>query len=73
LIKGLYKAGSLESLESAVLLDGAESAGRDREDDRLLELRHVDALFLQVRIPADVAARVELSGTGAVRVASTDD
>jgi len=63
----------LERSEGAILLNGAKAASRNRDRDGLFELRNVDALLLEVRIAANISARVELSSTSAVRVATADD
>lgn len=67
----LDEPGFLQSLECAVLLDRTETTGRDGDADALLELRDIDRLLLEIGVATDLAARVELCGTGAVRIAAT--
>lgn len=66
----LNDAGFLQSPECAVFLNGAQAAGGESDDHRLLEFGDVNALFLQVRIPTDGAAGIELGGAGAVGIPS---
>jgi len=68
----LDDARFLESPEGTVLLDRPQSFGRNVDDDRLFELRNINALPLDVRITADLASRIELGRTGAVRIAPAD-
>lgn len=63
----------LECLVGAVLLDGAETASRDVDADAFLEFWDIDALFLEIWVTTNLAARVELRCTGAVRISSSDD
>lgn len=46
----LYNTRFLESCVSAVFIDGLNSASRDGESDRLLELRNVDLLVLKIHV-----------------------
>ncbi len=69
----LNKTSFFESSVSAVLVDRLDSAGRDDESHRFLELRDVDLLALKVNVSAALASRVELGCTGSVRVAASDD
>lgn len=62
----LYDAGFLKSSEGAFLLDGAKSASRDRQNDRLLEFWDVNTLLLEVWIASDVSGRIELGCTSSV-------
>ncbi len=66
----LNKAGFLESLVSSALVDSLDSFCRKSESDGFLELRNVDALFLEVWVLALCTSRVELGSTGPVGVAS---
>lgn len=59
----------LERAESAILLDSLEALHRDVDNDGLFELRHIDAALLEVRLATDLAGRVELGRTDAVRIA----
>ena len=63
----------LEGSVCTVLLDGAESASRDGDDDSLLELRDIDALLLEIWVATNFATRVILCCTSTVRVSSSDD
>jgi len=58
----------LEGSESAVLLNGLEALHRDIHNDGLIELGYVNTPFLEVCLSADLAGRVELGRTDAVRV-----
>ena len=69
----LYDPGVAEGLESAVLLDSAEAAGGDSERERLLQFRHIYSLLLQIGIPADGAAGVELRRAGPVGIPAAGD
>lgn len=64
--KLLDEVGRLESSEGTVLLDGAKSASRNGQNHRLLEFRDINALLLEVRRTANLAAWVKLSRTSAV-------
>jgi len=59
-------------LVGAVLADGADGGGREHEGERFLKLWHVDALFLQVDLLADVSGRVEFGGADAIAIAAGD-
>ena len=73
MIRLLYEAGFLEGTIGAVLLDSAEAARRDSDGNGPLEFRHVDALLLEVRVSADIAARIELGRASAIGVAAAHD
>lgn len=55
------------------LVDGLDSTSREGEGDGLLELRHINALLLEVGVLTNHTCRVELGSTSAVGVASTHD
>lgn len=63
----------LESGEGTELGDGTDTAGRNVEYERFLELGDVDTLLLEVRVFADHASWIELRRTGAVRVPTGDN
>jgi len=67
----LYDPCLLEGRVCAVLLDGLDRAGRESEDESLVELRNEDALLLEIHLLSHFAGRVELRRTGAVRVSSS--
>ncbi len=50
----------------AVLLDVAETVRRNVDQEGLAEFSHENTSFLEVRLAADLARRVELSSTGTV-------
>ena len=54
-------------------MDSAESAGRDFQNDRLLEFWDIDPFFLQIWVAANSTGRVKLGGTSPVRVTASDD
>lgn len=56
----------------AALGDGLDSTSREGKSDGLLELRHVDALLLEVWVLPHHAGGVELGSASPVGVASTD-
>ncbi len=68
----LDKLRLLERLVGTVFGDGAQPFSRHVNRDVLVELRHVDALFLEVWLALGFATRVKLRRTRAVRVAATD-
>ncbi len=68
----LDKASFLESLVSAVLLDGAEATCRDVDDYGFLEFRNINALFLEIWIATNSWRRVELGSTSTVGVSSSN-
>jgi hypothetical protein len=55
----------------AVLGDGLDSFGGEGKGDSLLQLRHINALLLEVRVLPYHPCRVELGSTSAVGVTST--
>lgn len=61
-------SGFRECCECAVLLDGAKTASRNFDCHRLLELRNVDRLLLEVRELIFLRNRREDSRTSSVRV-----
>ncbi len=63
----------LEGVERAILLDSAECTSGDSQNDSFLEFRDVDALLLEIRVTANLAAGIKLRCTGAVRISSSDD
>ena len=69
----LYNPCFLESLECAVLLNSAEGAGRDGENDSFLELGNVDTLLLEIGVTTNLTTGIELCCTGTVRISSSDD
>lgn len=54
-------------------MDSPEASGRNVEADALFEFWNIYALFLEIWVTTNLAARVELRGTGTVRISSTDD
>lgn len=56
----------------AVPVDGFNGACREIEAHGPSELRHKKSFFLQVRLPAAFARRVELRRSRAVRIAAAD-
>ena len=54
-------------------VDGLDSLCRKGESESFLQFRHINALFLEVRILSDHTCRVELGSTSSVGVASTHD
>lgn len=59
-------SGFLKGCIRAVFVDGPDAFGRKREDECFLEFRNIDFLFLEVRILADSAGRIELRSTRTV-------
>ena len=55
----------------AAFVDGLDGSGREDEGDCFLELRHINAFFLEIRVLANKPGRIELGGAGAVRVAAS--
>ena len=64
----LYDTCFLESSESAVLFDCAKSASRESDYNSFFEFRNIYALFLEVDITTNVAARIVLCSTSGVGV-----
>jgi len=50
----------------AAFVDGLDGSGGEGKGDGLLELRYIDALFLEIRVLANRPGWVELSSAGAV-------
>jgi len=50
----------------AAFVDGLDGSGRESESDRFLELRHINALLLEIRVLANRPSGVELGSAGAV-------
>jgi len=57
----------------AVLGDGLDGASGEGESNGLLQLGHINALLLDVRVFPDHPRGVELGSASAVGVASTDN
>ena len=55
-----------------MLLDSFEALHRDVDDNGLAEFRDVDAALLEIGLAADLAGRVKLRRTGAIRIAPAD-
>lgn len=70
---GLNDAGLLQSTIGAILLNGAQGASGDVDDDRLLEFRYVDALSLEIGVATNRSGRIELCGASPVGIATADD
>ena len=73
LLSGFDKAGFEEGSVGAALFHGAHAAGGDFYVDGFVKFRHKKLLFLKIGVFADLAGRVEFSGTGPVAVAAAHD
>lgn len=62
----------LEGRKGAILLNSLQTLHRDVDDDGLAELRDVDTTLLEIGLSADLARRVELRRTDAIRVPPAD-
>ena len=56
---------------SAAFVDSFDSPSRENKGDSFLELRHVNALFLEIGVLANKPGGVKLSGASAVRVTAS--
>lgn len=56
----------------APLVDGLDSLGGENQSDGFLELRHINALFLEIWVLPNHPCRVELGSTGPVGVSASD-
>ena len=66
----LDKTGFPERLIRSSLLNRLESSRGDAQRYGLIELRNVNPLSMQIKLPANDSRRVELRRAGAVRVPS---
>jgi len=55
----------------AALVDSFDSSGRKDESNSFLEFRHVNTLFLKVRVLANRPSRVKLSSTSTIRISAS--
>ncbi len=69
---GLDNSSCLQCLERAVLGDGSKAFGGDVDDNVLINLRHIDALLLEICLALYFPAWVKLRRTSAVAVAPTN-
>ena len=53
-----------------MLAERAESFGREIDDDRLIEFRHINTFFLEIRLAAHFAAWIKLCRARAIAIAS---
>ena len=61
-----------ECCKCAVFLDCFKPLHRDIEDDGLADFCDIDTAFLDIRLSADLAGRVELGRAGTIRIPPAD-
>lgn len=68
----LDETSLFEGCVSTIFVNGLDSASRNSKNHRLLQLRDINALLLEVELTSNFASRVKLGCTSAVRISAAD-